>query len=330
MKSVVLLALLALASASSIAAQANDPAIHTALAILERDNAWTIEQQVGLCEIPAPPFKEAARGAEYARRFEALGYHPAVDGIGNVIAVRPGNGGGRRLVLAAHLDTVFPEGTDVRVRREGARLAGPGISDDCRGLAVVLAVARAASLAGLKTRGDIVFVGDVGEEGAGNLRGTRYLFEQGTAGRIDAFMTVDGVGLGALHQAVGSNRYRVTFSGPGGHSYGDFGMPNPMHAMGRAMAAIADLEVPSAPKTTFSVGGVGGGTSVNSIAMSTFFQMDLRSESATALARLDSLFRRAVVGAVAAEKARWPASRSAAASPASRSTAGAVETGRIR
>ena len=308
MKSAALLALTSLVAASSAAAQAKDPAIAAAISILERDNAWTIEQQISLCEIPSPPFKEAARGAEYARRFEALGYHPTIDGIGNVIAIRPGTGGGRRLVLAAHLDTVFPEGTDVRVRRTGGRLAGPGISDDCRGLAVVLAVARAVALSGLTTRGDLIFVGNVGEEGAGNLRGTRYLFERGTAGRIDAFITVDGIGLGAIHQAVGSNRYRVTFAGPGGHSYGDFGMPNPMHAMGRAIAAIGDLPVPATPKTTFSVGIVSGGTSVNSIAMAATLQMDLRSESPTALARLDSAFRQAVAGAVAAEKARWPAS----------------------
>lgn len=302
------LALAVLAAPPIASAQAPDPAVARALMILERDNAWTLEQQIALCEIAAPPFKEAARGADYARRFAALGYHPVTDEIGNVIVTRPGTGGGRRLVLAAHLDTVFPEGTDVRVRHEGRRLAGPGISDDCRGLAVVLAVARAVSLAGVKSAGDIVFVGNVGEEGAGNLRGTRHLFQHGAAGRIDAFISVDGVGLGVVHRAVGSNRYRVTFAGPGGHSYGDFGMPNPMHAMGRAIAAIADISVPAAPRTTFNVGLVSGGTSVNSIAMAATLQMDLRSESATELTRIDSAFRRAVANAVTAEKARWPGS----------------------
>ena len=311
MNRAVLLILLALAGVSTAGAEAADTAVARALTILQRDNAWTLGQQVGLCEIPAPPFKEAARGAEYARRFEALGYHTAIDPIGNVIAIRPGTGGGRRLVLAAHLDTVFPEGTDVKVRHEGGRMSAPGIGDDCRGLAVVLAVARAMNLAGVKTVGDLVFVGNVGEEGPGNLRGTRYLFEHGSAGRIDAFISVDGVGLGATHGAVGSNRYRVTFAGPGGHSYGDFGMPNPMHAMGRAIAAIAAFDVPASPKTTFNVGMVKGGTSVNSITMAATLEMDLRSESAAALARLDSAFRAAVAGAVTAEIARWPGSKAA-------------------
>jgi len=303
------LAAASLLLAGPIAAQAGlDPAVGRALARLERDNAWTIEQQISLCEIPAPPFGEQARGAEYARRFEALGYRAVVDQVGNVIATRKGTGGGRRLVLAAHLDTVFPAGTDVRVRREGTRLHGPGIGDDCRGLAVVLAIARAMALEQVATRGDVVFVGNVGEEGPGNLRGVRHLFEQGSAGKIDAFVSVDGVGLGMVTAGVGSNRYRVTFKGPGGHSYGDFGMPNPMHAMGRAIAAIGDLEVPADPRTVFNVGVVEGGTSINSIPMTATMQIDLRSESAAALARLDSAFRRTVSQAVEREKARWPGS----------------------
>ncbi len=309
MRTLIIAAVGALLAAGPTAGQsASDPAVARALARLERDNAWTIAQQIALCEIPAPPFGEQARGAEYARRFEALGYRATIDQVGNVIATRPGSGGGQRLVLAAHLDTVFPEGTDVRVRREGTRLSGPGIGDDCRGLAVVLAIARAMALERVPTRGDVVFVGNVGEEGAGNLRGVRHLFEHGSAGRIDAFVSVDGVGLGMVTAGVGSNRYRVTFSGPGGHSYGDFGMPNPMHAMGRAIAAIGDLAVPAEPRTVFNVGVVEGGTSINSITMKAVMQVDLRSESAAALARLDSAFRRTVAQAVVQEKARWPGS----------------------
>lgn len=297
-------------TAGALAGQSTgSPRLDTALAILKRDNAWTLEHQVSLCEVPAPPFKEAARGAEYARRFRALGYRVTIDGIGNVIVIRKGTGGGRRLVLAAHLDTVFPAGTDVRVRRDGTKLSGPGIGDDCRGLAVVLAVARAIQLAQVETLGDLVFVGNVGEEGPGNSRGIRYLFETKPAGAIDAFISVDGIGLGVVSGAVGSNRYRVTFKGPGGHSYGDFGMPNPMHAMGRAIAAVADLEVPTSPRTVFNVGVVEGGTSVNSIAGTATMQVDLRSESAPALASVDSAFQRAVVAAVDRERARWPASR---------------------
>jgi acetylornithine deacetylase/succinyl-diaminopimelate desuccinylase-like protein len=310
-RSIAALGLLASTRAPFAAQPTNDPRVTAALEILQRDNAWTLEQQVALCEIPAPPFKETARAAEYARRLRALGYRPTIDQIGNVIAVRRGTGGGRRLVLAAHLDTVFPEGTEVRVRREGTRLAGPGIGDDCRGLAVVLAVARAVELARVETSGDLVFVGNVGEEGPGNLRGVRHLFEAKSAGPIEAFISVDGIGLGLVSRAVGSNRYRVTFQGPGGHSYGDFGMPNPMHAMGRAIAAIADLQVPSTPRTIFNVGIVEGGTSVNSIAGTATMQVDLRSESAAALAALDSAFQRSVAAAVERERQRWPGSTAA-------------------
>lgn len=301
-----------LAAALVLLAQSTpgDP-VQAALDILRRDNAWTLEQQVALCEIPAPPFKEAVRAAEYARRLEALGYRATIDQIGNVIATRAGTGGGRRLVLAAHLDTVFPEGTDVRVTRDGGRLKGAGIGDDCRGLAVVLAVARAMALSKVTTAGDLVFVANVGEEGPGNLRGIRHLFEQKSAGPIDAFVSVDGIGLGMVTRAVGSNRYRVTFQGPGGHSFGDFGIPNPMHAMGRAIAAIADLPVPTSPRTIFNVGVVEGGTSVNSITAKATMQVDLRSESAEALAGLDGAVQRAIQSAVTAEKARWPGSAAA-------------------
>ncbi len=304
-------ALLAGAPITTRAQPAPEPSVRAALDILRRDNAWTLEQQISLCEIPAPPFKEAVRGAEYARRLEALGYRAVTDRIGNVIATRPGTGGGRRLVLAAHLDTVFPEGTDVTVSRDGGRLKGPGIGDDCRGLAVVLSVARAMALAKVATAGDVVFVANVGEEGPGNLRGTLHLFDDQSAGPIDAFVSVDGVGLGMVTRAVGSNRYRVTFQGPGGHSFGDFGIPNPMHAMGRAIAAIADLTVPSSPRTIFNVGVVEGGTSVNSITATATMQLDLRSESAAALAALDDQVQQAIRTAVATEKGRWPGSTAA-------------------
>jgi acetylornithine deacetylase/succinyl-diaminopimelate desuccinylase-like protein len=309
MRLAALLAVMAASPRWLAAQQETDPRVAVALGILEKDNAWTLEQQASICEIPAPPFKETTRGAEFARRLTALGYRVTTDQIGNVIAVRPGQGGGRRLVLAAHLDTVFPEGTDVRVRREGTRLSGPGIGDDCRGLAVILAVARAVQLARVDTAGDLVFVGNVGEEGAGNLRGVRHLVEAKSAGQIDAFITVDGVGLGLVSRGVGSNRYRVVFKGPGGHSYGDFGIPNPIHAMGRAIALIGDLEVPTAPKTTFNVGMVEGGTSVNSIAGTATMQVDLRSESMAALGAVDSAFQSAIRTAVAAERTRWPASK---------------------
>jgi acetylornithine deacetylase/succinyl-diaminopimelate desuccinylase-like protein len=209
-------------------------------------------------------------------------------------------------VLSAHLDTVFPDTTDVSVVLEGSRLRGPGIGDDCRGLAVVLAVARAMQQAQLRTQGTVVFVGTVGEEGPGNLRGVRYLFDRQSAGKIDFFLSVDGAGLSVVSRAVGSHRYRVTVRGPGGHSYGDFGIPNPVHALGRAIAGIAAIQVPASPRTTFNVGEIEGGTSVNSIAMSAAMDIDMRSESQAALDTLDTRVRRAVQSAIEAEHQRWP------------------------
>ena len=240
-----------LAAQRPLALPLRDRALADALARLRADNAFTLEQQASICEIPAPPFKEQARAAEFMRRLAAFGIDGLrTDAVGNVIGLRRGAGGGPLVVLSAHLDTVFPEGTDVRVTRDttGGRtvLAGPGIGDDCRGLASLIAVARAMQAAKVRTAGDILFVGTVGEEGPGNLRGVRALFEGEYKGRIDYFLSVDGTGFGVTTGAVGSNRYRVAYTGPGGHSYGAFGMPNPVHALGRAIAKVAAFEVSSA------------------------------------------------------------------------------------
>ena len=287
---------------------AHPPAIRQALDLLRTDNAWTLDQQVSICEIPAPPFKEAKRAEEFRKRLASFGLTNArIDAEGNVIAERRG-AGGPVVVLSAHLDTVFPEGTDVRVKREGSVLRGPGIGDDCRGLAVMLAVARALQRTNIAPTGTLIFVGTVGEEGEGNLRGVRHLFTKEMPGKIDYFISVDGTGLGIVHAAVGSKRYRVTYEGPGGHSYGAFGMPNPIHAMGRAMAAIADIPVPTEPRTTFNVGVIRGGTSVNSISASGAMDIDMRSESPAALDSLESRVMAALRSALAAEKARWPRS----------------------
>lgn len=284
------------------------PQIARALEVLRSDNGWTVEQQISICEIPAPPFKERARAEELARRFAALGLTRArIDAEGNVIAERPGTRSAPFVVVSGHLDTVFPEGTDVRVRRDGARLRGPGIADDCRGLAALLAVARALQRVPIRTDATILFVGTVGEEGAGNLRGVRHLLTRELAGRVGYFISVDGATVDEItSRAVGSHRYRVRFTGPGGHSYSDFGMPNPTHALGRAIATIADMRVADAPKTTFNVGIVRGGTSVNAISAEATMDVDLRSESQEALNEADRRFRRAVDDALAAELARWP------------------------
>lgn len=288
---------------------ATQPAVRAALDRIRADNAWTIDQQVSICEIPAPPFGEQVRGAEMKRRFEALGLRNVrIDSIGNVIAERPGTGNGPVVIFSAHLDTVFPEGTDVSVTRQGTLLRGPGIGDDCRGLAVLMVVAKAMAAASVNTPGTIYFVANVGEEGPGDLRGVKHLFANPPA-KIDYFVAVDGTGLGLTSAAVGSNRYRVSYKGPGGHSYGAFGMPSPIHAMGRAIAKISEIRVPASPKTTFNVGIVEGGTSVNTISPLGQMTVDLRSESPVELARLDSMFRKAVDEALVEENARWPQSR---------------------
>lgn len=301
--------------ARALAAQAlpipyDDPAIQRAMAAMQPLQAWTLDQQVSICEIPAPPFKEQARAEEFRRRLVALGYANArIDAEGNVIA-ELGNGQGRTVMIAGHLDTVFPEGTDVRTTRTGEKVAGPGIGDDCRGLATVLTLARVLREQRITPQGRLLLVGNVGEEGPGNLRGVRHLFTKEFAGRIDYFVSVDGAGGGAItSRAVGSHRYTVSFEGPGGHSYGAFGMANPMHAMGRAIANIAELQVPVRPKTTFNVGIVRGGTSVNTITPLAQMEVDMRSESAEELARIDAAIREAIERGVAAERARWPGSR---------------------
>src|SRR5829696_6943996 len=277
---------------------ATNATVKRALDRIKADNAWTLDQQVSICEIPAPPFKESVRGAEYKRRLEALGLTVRIDSIGNVIAERRGTGTGPTVMIAGHLDTVFPEGTDVKVKREGTMLRGPGIGDDCRGLAVLLAVARTLVKSNIQTPGTITFVATVGEEGLGDLRGVKYLFREGLKGQIDRFVSIDGTGLGLTHVAVGSLRYRVTFKGPGGHSYGAFGMVNPIQALGRAMARIADFEVPREPKTTFNVGRIGGGTSVNAIPFEAWAEVDMRSADPGALAALDARFKTLVDSAV--------------------------------
>ena len=296
--------------AQAPSALVNNQQLKSALATIQRDNAWTLDQQVSICEIPAPPFKEAVRAAEFKRRLEALGLkNVRIDSEGNVIAERPGSGNGPTVMISGHLDTVFPEGTDVKVKREGDRYKAPGIADDCRGLAVVLAVARAYQQSQVNTTGKVYFVGTVGEEGPGNLRGVRHLFtKEFPKGSIDYFISVDGTGYGTTSGAVGSNRYKVSYLGPGGHSYGAFGMPNPIHALGRAMAKIADIKVPDRPRTTFNVGVISGGTSVNSISAEGIMEIDMRSPSLDELGKVDAQVRTALKSALEEENARWPRS----------------------
>lgn len=283
-----------------------EPSVQAALRIIEQSEPRLLEDQIRLCEVPAPPFKEGKRAELYVQLLKQAGLtNVRIDRVGNVIAERPGLAPRPHLVFSAHLDTVFPEETDVRVKREGALLKGPGIGDDCRGLAVVLGVVRAMNEAKVTTAGTISFVGTVGEEGLGDLRGVKHLFGEELKGKVDRFISVDGTGYGITHVGVGSRRYRVAYKGPGGHSFGAFGMANPVHALGRAIAQISEFQVPTIPKTTFNVGRVGGGTSVNSIAFEAWMEVDMRSSDQAALTSVDASFNKAVERALLEENERW-------------------------
>jgi acetylornithine deacetylase/succinyl-diaminopimelate desuccinylase-like protein len=292
------------AQMSDVAALAAEPSVRAALDVARRAEEDTIQEQIRLCEIPAPPFGEARRAAAYAQAMRAAGLtNVRIDATGNVLGERRGRGPRPHLVLSAHLDTVFPADVPVRVTRDRNWLRGPGILDDCRGLAVLLAVVRALNAARVVTEGPITFVGTVGEEGLGDLRGVKALF----AGRLrqsDRFVSVDGDGYAITNIGVGSRRYRVTFRGPGGHSYEDFGRANPAHALGLAVARLTRLEVPAAPRTTYSVGRIGGGISVNSIPSEAWMEVDLRSADAAALAQLDAGFQASIRSALEEENGR--------------------------
>lgn len=295
-----------LAVAQDAARLAEEPTVKAALDAAKKNEPHFIDEQIRICEIPAPPFKEEVRGRELERIFKSLGLENVrMDKAGNVIGVRPGASAHPNLVFSAHQDTVFPEGTNVKVTRDGNMLKGPGIGDDCRGLVVMLGVIQALKDGNVKTPGTITFVADVGEEGLGDLRGTKNLFNDSLKGLIDKFISVDGTGLSITTTGVGSYRYRTEFKGPGGHSFGAFGMANPIQAMGRAIAKIDNFEVPATPKTTFNVGRVGGGTSVNAIPFECWMEVDMRSSDKASLEAVNTKFKAAIQEAVQEENKRW-------------------------
>ena len=277
-----------------------------ATATLAAEHNRTVEDIITLTQIAAPSFQEETRAHAFLSMAEAHGLKSLeIDAEGNVTGIRPGAGNGPLVCVAAHLDTVFPAGTDLTVRREGTKLFAPGVGDDTRSLAVLLAWLRALDAAGVSTRADLLFVADVGEEGPGDLRGMRYLFQKGRyKDRISAFITVDSPDMDHIATGgVGSKRYRVTFNGPGGHSYGAFGLVNPMFAMADAISRLSRISVPAHPKTTYSASLTGGGTSINSIPNSVWTEFDLRSESPQELARLETGFLDLLQQAVAVENA---------------------------
>lgn len=272
--------------------------VQRAMRFIEEDDARTVADLIHLTEIPAPPFGEEARAAEFARMLREAGADSVwTDEEGNVLALRRGTTRERTIGIAGHLDTVFPEGTDVTVRQQGDTLYAPGIADDTRGLTVLLAVLRSLESANVQTDADVLFIGTVGEEGLGDLRGVKYLFRDGGP-KMDAFIAVDGGSDSRIvNMALGSRRYRVTFEGPGGHSWGAFGTANPIHALGRAIRLFdeaADAYTKSGTPTSYNVGRIGGGTSVNAVPFEAWLEVDMRSESPDRLMTIDSIFRASV------------------------------------
>ena len=286
---------------------AADAAVKAALEHLVAMEDRLIEDLIELTEIPAPPFGEEKRGVRFAEMLAEAGLDDiTTDEVGNVIGRRPGRRGERVIAISAHLDTVFPIETDVQVRVEGDRYIAPGVGDNARGLVVVLGILRALQQAGIETDADILFVGNVGEEGLGDLRGVKHLFRDGGP-QIDALIAVDGGRTQRLvYGGVGSHRYRVTFKGPGGHSWGAFGTANPHHALGRAIdkfVAAASAFTAAGEKTSYNIGRIGGGTSINSVPFESWMEVDMRSGSQAQLDAIDALLQQAVQDALQEENA---------------------------
>ncbi len=282
------------------------PLLGRAFSFFEKNAEAITDEQIQICSIPAPPFGERERAEHLAEKFSTLGLTEVeIDEEGNCLGLIEGTSQSPLLVVSAHLDTVFAAGTDFTVVRSGNRLLAPGIADDGCGLAALIGLARAIQAEKIRPEGSILFVGTVGEEGEGNLRGVRHLLTRGRwASKVEAFLSFDGPGVDRItNRALGSRRYRVEITGPGGHSWGDFGLPNPVHALSRAVAKLAGYPLPREPRTTFNVGRVEGGTSVNAIPEKAAMDVDLRSGADAELQRLDSFFRRAIKQAAVDENA---------------------------
>ncbi len=286
--------LYARAAGDSIEKLADDPSCARALAWIDTSAVWVTDQQIHLTEIPAPEFKEAPR-AEYLKKiFEAAGLKVQLDKLGNVIAERPGSDANSVILLAAHLDTVFPAGTDVRVKRHSNRLTAPGVADNGAGLAALAGVARALSESRIQTTKTIVLAGDVGEEGEGNLRGIRALVET-YASRLAAVIAVDGASTEHITtQGVASHRFEIAVTGPGGHSWSDFGAPNPITALSRGIVKFSAQPVPDDPRSSYNFGMIEGGTSINSIPSRAAVKVDLRSEDEAEVNKMERALRDAM------------------------------------
>jgi tripeptide aminopeptidase len=271
-----------------ILALMKEPAIAKALAWIDAHAGQVAEEAIRICEIEAPTFDEGDRAAYVRGRFAALGLQEVdIDAAGNVRGRRPGTGGGVGVAMAAHLDTVFPRGTDVRVKREGTRLAAPGIGDNSVAVAALLAMVEALEAGGVKTAGDLHLASNTCEEGLGDLKGMK-AFMADAGKKVGAAIAVEGMKVNRIiHTAVGSRRYKVTYTARGGHSWGHFPSPSAIHILGRAIADISRLEVPTDPKTTYNVGVIKGGTTVNTIAAEAEMLLDMRSVDPKSLAELE-------------------------------------------
>jgi tripeptide aminopeptidase len=290
----VMATLYARAAGDSIEKLADDPACVRALAWIDNSSAWLTDLQIRLTEIPAPEFKEAPRAEYLKKTFEAAGLKVQLDKIGNVIAERPGTDANSVILLAAHLDTVFPAGTDVRVKRHGNRLTAPGVADNGAGLAALAGLARALSESRIQTTKTIVLAGDVGEEGEGNLRGIRTLVESYDS-RLAAVIAVDGASTEHITtQGIASHRFEIAITGPGGHSWSDFGAPNPITALSRGIVKFSALPVPDDPRSSYNFGMIEGGTSINSIPSRAAVKVDLRSEEEAEVSKMERALRDAM------------------------------------
>ncbi|MGN6703103.1 MAG: M20/M25/M40 family metallo-hydrolase, partial [Burkholderiaceae bacterium] len=283
------------------------PTVRKALDFLKADDADTLADQKAIVVIPAPTFKEQRRAEYYLGRLKAAGLDDVrMDGASDVCGVLHGTGGGPKLLLSAHLDTVFPEGTDLTITEKDGKLYAPGVADDARGLAAILSIVRAMKAAQIRTVGDVWFCGTVGEEGLGDLKGIKQVFKDHRD--IDGYIALESPTVpntDISYQAAGSNRYRISYHGPGGHSYQAFGLPSAIHALGRAIAGISDLQTPKTPKTTFTVGTVSGGQSVNSIAADATMDLDMRSNDNGELMKLEAKALQIARDAAVAENKRW-------------------------
>lgn len=280
------------------------PEVKKALDFIRQDDENTLAEQLEMCRIPAYSHQEREKAQYCLKKFQEIGLCDVhMDEVYNVFGTIPGGGEGPRLMLAAHTDTVFPMDTDLTVRKEGDRYYCPGINDDTRAVAELFTIARAMKETGLRGEGDIVFCANVCEEGLGDLKGVKHIF---TNESYDGFVSIDNpVTGGIVYTATGSLRFRVTFTGPGGHSFADFGTPSPIHALGRAMAKIAEFQVPKMPKTTFNIGVIEGGTSINVIAEKASMLLDIRSDDPEELRRLSEETYQIAEQAAKEENDRW-------------------------